>query len=173
MTMTGCVQGLVIGALNGVLQAAGIMIGKQLGNRDDAGAYRDAKRFMGCGVIGSLVLSAALVLLAPAYVRIYQVEPQVRELTRQILIAFAIIAPVKVQNMILGGGIIRSGGKTKYIMVVDFIGTWLFGVPLGMLAAFVWKLQIPWVYFILSLEEIVRLVISIVIFQKKNWMEQL
>ena len=173
MTMTGCVQGLVIGALSGVSQAAGIMIGKQLGNRDDAGAYRDAKRFMGCGVIGSLVLSAALVLLAPAYVRIYQVEPQVRELTRQILIAFAIIAPVKVQNMILGGGIIRSGGKTKYIMVVDFIGTWLFGVPLGMLAAFVWKLQIPWVYFILSLEEIVRLVISIVIFQKKNWMEQL
>ena len=51
-------------------------------------------------MIGSLVLSATLVLLAPAYVRIYQVEPQVRELTRQILIAFAIIAPVKVQNMI-------------------------------------------------------------------------
>ena len=43
-------------------------------------------------------------LLAPEYVRIYQVEPQVRELTRQILVAFAIVAPVKVQNMILGGG---------------------------------------------------------------------
>lgn len=173
MTMTGCVQGLVIGALSGVSQAAGIMIGKQLGNQDDAGAYRDAKRFMSCGVIGSFVLSAALVLLAPAYVRIYQVEPQVRELTRQILIAFAVIAPVKVQNMILGGGIIRSGGKTKYIMVVDFIGTWLFGVPLGLLGAFVRKLPIPWVYFILSLEEVVRLVISLVLFRKKIWMEQL
>ena len=173
MTMTGCVQGLVIGALSGVSQAAGIMIGKQLGNGDEDGAYRDAGRFMGCGVIGSLVLSATLVLLAPAYVRIYQVEPQVRELTRQILIAFAIIAPVKVQNMILGGGIIRSGGKTKYIMVVDFIGTWLFGVPLGLLGAFVWKLPIPWVYFILSLEEVVRLLISIFLFRKKVWMEQL
>ena len=112
-------------------------------------------------------------LMAPAYVGIYQVEPQVREMTRQILIAFAIIAPVKVQNMILGGGIIRSGGKTKYVMCIDFIGTWLFGVPLGLLAAFVWKLPIPWVYFILSLEEVVRLVISLVLFRKKVWMEQL
>lgn len=173
MTMTGCVQGLVIGALSGLAQAAGIMIGKQLGNSDEEGAYRDAKRFMCCGVIGSLVLSAALIVVAPVYVRIYQVDLQVRELTRQILVAFAVIAPVKVQNMILGGGVIRSGGKTKYVMCIDFIGTWLFGVPLGFLGAFVWKLQIPWVYFILSLEEVVRLVISLVIFRKKIWMEQL
>lgn len=173
MTMTGCVQGLMIGALSGVSQAAGIMIGKQLGNKDDAGAYRDSKRFMVCGVIGSMILSAALILLAPAYVSIYQVEPQVRELTRQILVAFAVISPVKVQNMILGGGIIRSGGKTKYIMCVDFIGTWLFGVPLGLLAAFVCKLPIPLVYFILSLEEVVRLIISLILFRKRVWMEQL
>lgn len=173
MTMTGCVQGLMIGALSGVSQAAGIMIGKQLGNKDDAGAYRDSKRFMVCGVIGSMILSAALILLAPAYVSIYQVEPQVRELTRRILVAFAVISPVKVQNMILGGGIIRSGGKTKYIMCVDFIGTWLFGVPLGLLAAFVCKLPIPLVYFILSLEEVVRLIISLILFRKRVWMEQL
>lgn len=173
MTMTGSVQGLMIGALSGVSQAAGIMIGKQLGNQDDAGAYRDSKRFMVCGVIGSMILSAALILLAPAYVSIYQVEPQVRELTRQILVAFAVISPVKVQNMILGGGIIRSGGKTKYIMCVDFIGTWLFGVPLGLLAAFVCKLPIPLVYFILSLEEVVRLIISLILFRKRVWMEQL
>lgn len=173
MTMTGCVQGLMIGALSGVSQAAGIMIGKQLGNQDDAGAYRDSKRFMVCGVIGSMILSAALILLAPAYVGIYQVEPQVRELTRRILVAFAVISPVKVQNMILGGGIIRSGGKTKYMMCVDFIGTWLFGVPLGLLAAFVCKLPIPLVYFILSLEEVVRLIISLILFRKRVWMEQL
>ncbi len=43
-----------------------------------------------------------------------------------ILVVFALVSPVKVQNMILGGGIIRSGGKTSYIMCIDFIGTWLF-----------------------------------------------
>ena len=86
---------------------------------------------------------------------------------------WGMVGGVRVQSMMVGGGIIRGGGKTKYVMCIDFIGTWLFGVPLGLLAAFVWKLSIPWVYFILSLEEVMRLVISLVIFRKKIWVEQL
>ena len=75
--------------------------------------------------------------------------------------------------MILGGGIIRSGGKTNYIMWIDIIGTWGFGVPLGLLSAFLWKLPITYVYFVLSMEECVRLGISFVIFKKKKWMESI
>lgn len=75
--------------------------------------------------------------------------------------------------MILGGGIIRSGGMTRYVMWIDMIGTWVFGVPLGFLAAFVWNLPIPQVYFILSLEEVVRFLISLVVFWKKSWMRRL
>ena len=100
-------------------------------------------------------------------------EENVKIMTRQILFAYAIVAPFKVQNMILGGGIIRSGGKTKYVMMIDLIGTWLFGVPLGLSSAFVFKLTIPYVYFILSLEECVRFTISMVIFRQRNWMKSL
>ena len=48
-----------------------------------------------------------------------------------------------------------------------------FGVPLGLFAAFVCKFPIPYVYFILSLEEGIRLAISLVVFKKKKWMESL
>ena len=75
--------------------------------------------------------------------------------------------------MILGGGIIRSGGKTRYIMWVDIIGTWLFGVPLAFISAFILKLSIPYVYFILSLEEIVRLIITLILFKRKKWMQRI
>ena len=94
-------------------------------------------------------------------------------LASRILVVFALISPVKIQNMILGGGIVRSGGKTKYIMWVDMVGTWIFGVPLGLVGAFVLKLSIPYVYLLLSLEECVRLGITLVIFRKKVWMESL
>lgn len=173
MTMTGPIQGLMIGALSGLAQAAGIMIGKSLGNEEYDKAYRDSKTLMGYGVLGSAVLSALLIICGRYYTTIYRVEPDVQALAYQILIVFALIFPIKVQNMILGGGIIRSGGMTKYVMWIDMIGTWLFGVPLGLLAAFVWKLPIPYVYFILSLEEVVRLMISIVIFCGKRWMRSL
>lgn len=173
MTMTGPVQGLMIGLLSGVSQAAGIMIGRHLGKEAFEEAYRDAKKLMLCGAVGSVFLSLLLVLLGRQYVFIYNVEPQVQSIAYQILVAFAIISPIKVQNMILGGGIIRSGGMTRYVMWIDLIGTWVFGVPLGLLAAFVWGLAVPQVYFILSLEEVVRFLLSLFIFRRGNWMRRL
>lgn len=173
MTMTGPVQGLMIGLLSGVSQAAGIMIGRHLGKEDYEKAYRESKKLMGCGLAGSAALSVLLLWLGGAYVSLYHVEPEVQRMTYLILVAFAIISPIKVQNMILGGGIIRSGGMTRYVMWIDMIGTWIFGVPLGFLAAFVWKMPIHQVYFALSLEEVVRFLISAVVFRKKSWMRRL
>lgn len=173
MTLTNPVQGLVIGALCGLSQAAGVIVGKALGRHDFDGAYRSAKRLMLYGLGGALCLSALVVLGSGVYVKIYQVSPGVRLLTRRILYAYAAIAPVKVLNMILGGGVIRSGGKTGYVMAIDLVGTWLFGVPLGYLAAFCWGLSIEWVYYILSLEECVRLLLGLLVFRKRRWMQTL
>lgn len=173
MTLTNPVQSLMIGALCGLSQAAGVIIGKQLGKKDFDEAYRASWKLILYGFAGSAVLSAAIVALSGYYVEIYQVEDSVKLLTRQILTAYAVVAPFKVQNMIVGGGIIRSGGKTKYVMMIDMIGTWCFGVPMGLVSAFVLKLSIPWVYFILSLEECVRFAISIGVLRRKNWMHSL
>lgn len=173
MMLTNPIQALTIGALSGVSSAAGIMIGKNLGAGENEKAYRNAKRFMLYGLAGSVLLSVLLAAISGCYVLLFQVEEDVRLTAQSLLLVFAVISPVKVQNMILGGGIIRSGGKTTYVMAIDLIGTWVFGVPLGLLAAFVWELPIPAVYFILSLEECVRFGISAVIFRKRIWMQKL
>ena len=173
MTLTGPIQGLLIGALCGLSQAAGVLIGKKLGNKEYDDAYTASKRLILYGVVGSLILSVLVVLTSSLYVEIYQVEASVKLLTRQILFAYALVAPFKVLNMILGGGIIRSGGKTKYVMIIDMIGTWGFGVPLGLISAFILHLTIPYVYFILSLEECVRFGISLIVFRRRNWMQSL
>ncbi|MDO4307072.1 MAG: MATE family efflux transporter [Eubacteriales bacterium] len=173
MTLTNPIQGLMIGALSGVSQAAGIMIGKSLGAKEYEKAYRDSRKLMLYGLAGSLILSAGLIIFSRYYVLIFRVEDSVRLMAGKVLFIFALISPVKVQNMILGGGIIRSGGKTKYVMYIDLIGTWIFGVPLGFLSAFVWDMPIHMVYFILSLEECVRLGISFVVFKRRKWMQSL
>lgn len=173
MTLINPVQGLLIGALCGLSQAASIIIGKRLGNKEFDKAYIESKKLIIYGLVGSVILSIIVVITSPLYVKIYQVDNNVMELTNQILFAYALVAPFKVLNMILGGGIIRSGGKTKYVMFIDAIGTWGFGVPLGLISAFVLNLSIPYVYFILSLEECVRFIISIVVFKRKKWMYSL
>ena len=173
MTLTNPIQGLTIGALCGLSQAASVIVGKKLGTKDYADAYDAAKKLIWYGVAGSLILSVIIIFTSPFYVNIYQVEDSVKLLTRQILLAYAVVAPFKVLNMIVGGGIIRSGGKTDYVMYIDMIGTWCFGVPLGLLGAFVLKLPIPLVYFMLSLEECIRLGISMVVLRRKKWMQSL
>ena len=173
MTLINPIQSLVIGALCGLSQAASVIIGKELGSREYNQAYRDSWRLIRYGLFGAVILSALVVVASPLYVQIYQVDDAVKLLTRQILLAYALIAPFKVLNMIAGGGILRSGGKTNYVMWIDMIGTWVFGVPLGLLSAFVWKLSIPCVYFILSLEECVRFGITVLALRSKRWMQSL
>ena len=173
MTLTNPIQGLMIGALCGLSQAAGVIIGKKLGNKEYEEAYEAAKRLLWYGFAGAVLLSMIIVAVSPIYVEIYQVEAGVKEITRQILTVYAIVAPFKVLNMILGGGIIRSGGKTSYVMIIDTIGTWGFGVPLGFVSAFILRLPIPYVYCILSLEECVRFAISLVVLRKRKWMKSL
>lgn len=75
--------------------------------------------------------------------------------------------------MILGGGVLRSGGRTTYIMAIDMAGTWCLGVPLGLLSAFVWKMPVSYVYFLLSLEEGFRLAVSLAVFRRRSWMDRL
>lgn len=170
MSLTGPVQGLVIGALSGIAQAAGILIGKRLGEKDYEKAYSESIRLCIYGFIGSIVLSLVCIALSSVYTGIFHVDNEVKRLGTALMIAFAFLAPAKVQNMILGGGIIRSGGRTKYIMIIDILGTWLIGVPLGLLTGLKLKLPIVWVYFILSQEEVVRFIISIYMFRSRKWM---
>lgn len=172
MTLLNPVQALVIGALSGLASAAGIIVGKLLGEENYEEAYARSKTLMKYGLIGSGIFSVLLLVIAPFYTGIFQVEEEVKLLTSYIMIAYAFVSPVKVQNMIMGG-ILRSGGQTKYTLFIDMFGTWCFGVPLGLLTAFVFHLPIYWVYFILSLEECVRLLVSWFIFKTRKWMRSI
>ena len=169
-TLTCPIQGLIVGALSGLSAAAGVMIGKRLGGKEYDEAYEESKKIMYAGLIGSLVVSALLILLAGEYTGLYRVNHSVKELGKILLIIFALYAPVKVENMILGGGIIRSGGNTKIIMAIDIVGTWCIGIPLCLLAAYIFKWGIVGVYTLLTTEEIFRLVVSLIIFKRRKWM---
>ena len=144
-TLTCPIQGLIVGALSGLSAAAGVMVGKRLGKKEYDEAYIESKKIMYAGLAGAIAVSSLLII-------------------------FALYAPVKVENMILGGGIIRSGGNTKIIMVIDIVGTWCIGIPLCLLAAYVFNWGIVGVYTLLTTEEIFRLVVSLIIFKKRKWM---
>lgn len=173
MTLTYPIQGLSIGLFNGISTAAAIMVGNYLGQDDNPEAYRLSVRFIRVGIIGSLIAGLVLGVFANVYPHLFQVSQDVKNYCTDILYVFAAVLFVKVSNMILGGGILRCGGKTKYTLFLDVFGTWAVGVPMGFLAAYALHLPVYWVYFMISLEEVVRLGLEFWIFKSHKWMENL
>lgn len=173
MTLSYPIQGLFIGALSGLAGAATVIVGKKLGAGKMDEAYHTSKKLLFLSLVGSIILSIVLIIFREYYVDLFQIEAEVKQIGEKVLLAFACIAPVKVLNMVLAGGIIRSGGDTKTVMYIDIIGTWLIGIPLGLISAFLLKLPIYSVYFILSLEEVVRFVIALFVMRGRKWMIQI
>lgn len=173
MTLTYPIQTIAIGALSGLSASAGIIVGQSLGGENNEKAYSESKSFVKMTVIAAVVIGVFISLLAKYYVRLFAVSEETRNITIYILYAYSFVFCAKVINMVLGGGVLRSGGKTKYIMVIDMIGTWVIGVPIGYFTAYVLKLPIYQVYFILSMEEYVRVLMEICVFRSRRWMKNM
>lgn len=171
MTLMYPIQGIAIGALCGVSASAGIITGNSLGADDMEKAWEQALDFVRLTVIAGVGIGLFVCALSPLYVKLFNVAPETRKITVKILIAFAAVFTAKVFNMVVGGGVLQSGGQTKFMTAVNIIGTWVFGVPLGFVSAYVLKLPIWWVYFILSLEEYVRFGISVWLLRSRKWMK--
>lgn len=172
-SLTGPVQALMTGALTGLSQASGILIGKELGRKEYDTAYGHSRTIIRYGALFSVILSFLLIFIRKYYLSLYLVEDEVYLLASMLLLVYSFYAPVKVSNMIIGGGIIRAGGRTDLSMYVDIIGTWAIGVPLAFLTSCVFHFPVYIVYAFLSFEEVVRLVIVSRIFVKKKWMESI
>ena len=171
MTLMYPIQGIAIGALCGVSAASGIIVGNSLGANDDKKAWSQAIDFVRLTVTAGIIIGVIVCVLSPFYVKLFNVAPETRAVTIKILVAFAFVFTAKVFNMVIGGGVLQSGGQTKFMTAVNIIGTWGVGVPLGFVSAYFFKLPIWWVYFFLSLEEFVRVGISIWLLKSRRWMK--
>ena len=76
-------------------------------------------------------------------------------------------------NVAVIDGIFCAGGDTRFGMFCDAAVMWLIVVPVGALAAFVWKLPVPVVYFLLSIDEVVKLPAVYFHYKKYKWVRNL
>ncbi len=173
MTMTFPLQSLAIAFFTGVSSAAGIMLGNLMGDKKEEDAYNLSKHFIAIGIIGALIIGAIMIVFSNLYGSVFEIEDQTMTYFKGLITVFAGLLFVKVSNMIIGGGILRSGGQTKLTLYLDLMGGWLIGIPLGLLTSRVLGFPIYLVYLFISMEEVFRLIIGIIWLRKKNWIKNL
>ncbi|UJF31750.1 hypothetical protein L0M14_18470 [Paenibacillus hexagrammi] len=173
MTITFPLQGLSIGLLSGLASAAGVIVGNQLGAGENQVALHYAKRLIRLGIVISLVLGVIVAAVSPFYVSAFNISEQAHHLGIYIVLVFAGFLWVKVANMIIAGGILNSGGDSKFVFAMESTANWIVGVPSGLLLSFVWKQPVYLVYLVLSLEEVVRFGIGLTRIYSKKWIRNL
>lgn len=173
MTITFPLQGLSIGLLSGLASAAGVMVGNHLGANETDTALNYAKRFIRLGIVISLIVGGVIVAGSGIYVSMFNISENAKHMGIYIVIVFAAFLWVKVANMIMAGGILNSGGDSKFVFLMESTATWLIGVPSGLLLSFVWKQPVFLVYLVISIEEVVRFGFGYARIRSRKWMRNL
>jgi MATE family multidrug resistance protein len=114
----------------GVGAAAAVRVGHAVGAGDAEGARRAARASMVWGV-GFMLVSAAVLLLAPrALAALYSPDPAVIAIAAT-LIPLAGIFQVFDGLQVVSLGVLRGVGDTRVPMIVNVVGFWLVGLPVG------------------------------------------
>lgn len=173
MTMTYPLQGLSIGLLCGLAGAASVLVGNRLGAGNFDGAIDYANKLIRIGVLFALVVGGLVALASPFYVSLYGTSAEVQQMGQFCVLVFCGFLWVKVANMIVAGGVLNSGGDSKFVFAMESMATWIVGVPSGFLMAFYFELPVYWVYLVLSFEELVRLLVGYARVRSKKWVRSL
>ncbi len=142
----------------GVAGAGGVLMGNVLGQGDLPAARNYASRILRLTVLTSVAGGAVLLAMIPAVMQFASESLSVtalRYLKNMLLINSYYITGSAV-NTTLIAGIFRAGGDTRFGLICDTIDMWVYAVPLGFFAAFVLKLPVLWVYFLLCTDEFVK-----------------
>ncbi len=171
--ITESIQGLFFVILMGTGSTAAIMIGKKIGE----GRKEDAERFGRYFLIQSLISGTFLGLLmsatAPAIVLLLNLKADTVALVRITLIAIGFLIPIKAFNLHMILGILRGGGDTRFSFILEFLGVWGIGVPMAVFAGLYLKLNLPVVYLLVGLEEVVKFVLTGLRFRSGKWINDL
>lgn len=157
----------------GMANATAIMIGNQIGaNRLDT-AWTYARRFARLAPLGGVLVGLVLVLLSPLFLSFYQVAPAVKAASRAILIVYGVTMPVRVFNLVNIVGILRSGGDTRFALMLDVVGVWLIAVPLAFLGGLVLRLPVEQVVMLIAIEEVFKATLGYFRFRSRKWLNRL
>ena len=89
------------------------------------------------------------------------------------LILCACYMVAKAINTTTIAGIFPAGGDSKFGLICDTITMWLFAVPVGFLAAFVFHLPVVIVFLIVNLDEVVKVPAAIIHYKKYGWLRNI
>lgn len=172
-SIANIVKNLIACFCLGLGSGGGIMVGNELGagRLDKAKEYgnRLCRLSILCGIASGLVL----LVLSPLILMVTDLSGTANTYLKWMLVMCSCYMVGKSVNGTTIGGIFCAGGDSRFGFLCDAVTMWCITVPLGFLAAFVLRFPVIFVYFIVNMDEIVKLPAVYRHYKKYKWVKDL
>ena len=157
----------------GIASASGIYVGKEIGagHLEDAetGGVLSLRLTVAAGALGGILVGLA----TPVILRYASVSDTAAGYLKIMLLINTYYIMGAAVNTTLIAGLFRAGGDSRFGLICDTIDMWVYAVPLGFLAAFVFKLPPMVVYFLLCTDEFVKWPWVLSHYRSKKWLNNI
>ena len=157
----------------GVGNATAILVGNLIGQGKTQKAFTYAGRSLVLQAAGALLVGMLVIAFAPLILQFYRVDPEVLLFARRLLIVMGLAMWVRASNHMIIIGILRSGGDTRFSLVLDGLVIWFVGVPITAAGAFLLHLPVYLVYALTLTEELTKVTIGLKRYFSKKWINDL
>lgn len=157
----------------GLASGGAIVVGNELGagNLETGKLY--GEKATALSLVSGVISGAILIALTPIIVNLAELTPQAASYLRWMIVVCAWNLVGMSHNSTTISGIFSAGGDTRFGLICDIITLWCVVVPLGLLAAFVFKWPVLLVYVFINMDEWVKFPAVRVNFRKYKWVRDL
>ena len=166
-------KNLVVCFCLGLGNAGSIIVGNRLGADRLQEAKEVGETLTKTAIIAGIVSGLVLIALSPFITKMVDLTPTARGYLQKMLLISSYYIAGKSVNCMTIGGIFEAGGDSKFGMLCDSVTLWCIIVPLGCICAFILKLLVMVVYFVLNLDEIIKLPVVYKHYKKYKWIKNL
>lgn len=166
-------KNLLICGCTGFGYGGSIIIGNLLGEGNLSEAKTCGNVLCKIAVLSGCLTGILILVLTPVILHVTNLTDTATGYLKYMLFMSTYYVIGKSINSMTIGGVFPAGGDTKFGLKCDTITMWCFAVPLGCIAAFVLKLPVLLVYFIVNLDELVKLPAVFRHFNQYQWVKNL
>lgn len=152
-----------------IASAGTILLGRVMGQEELEKSKSYASRMLKMTVVAGAVGGVIVLAVTPFVLRFAFLNDTAMHYLKYMLLINSYYIMGSAVNTALIAGVFRAGGDTKFGLICDTIDMWVYAVPLGFFAAFVLKLPVLWVYFLLCTDEFVKWPRVIRHYRKGEW----
>lgn len=156
-SIASIVRSLISSLCWGIASGVGIIVGGMLGRNELEQAKKAGDSFARFSIYIGVASGAVILAITPIVLHFITLAPTAQHYLKYMMLMASYYIIGGSFNSTIIAGIFPAGGDTKFGMWCDLITLWAVVVPLGMVCAFVLKLPVLAVAFVLTLDEFVKI----------------